>query len=38
MILYMELTSQYRDNFEVLKIKGCTSIVVGCSHTLLPFE
>ena len=33
-ILYME----YRDNFEVFKIKGCTSIVVECSYTLLPFE
>ena len=30
-----EIYLQHRDIFEVLKIKGCTRVVVGCSYNLL---
>ena len=36
MILHREFASN-TENFEVLKIKGCTRIVVECSYNLLAF-
>ena len=37
-ILHIEFSSQHRENFEVLIIKGYTRVVVGCSHSVLVFE
>ena len=32
------ISRQHRDNFIVLKIKGYSRVVVGCSYNLLAFE
>ena len=36
MFLHKEFTAK-TENFIVLKIKGCTPVVVGCCYDLLPF-
>ena len=35
--LFRELVSQESEHFEILKIKGCFQVLVGCCHKLLTF-